>query len=188
MPLINPADSWLPLDARYRAEKDPLIHRLIKEVRYHVQHEIEGDLEALMDTLTADPIYHFWSATAPMVLMGRAAVEGFYRQMIAAGGNQFEIVIKRIVADATSVITEGQVKQVYTGKELSAMGRTDVHGAPIGNADLYLTTTQLITVWPSDPVGKLIGEDIYFGEPPLTHLEKITRADLPRGYRWEHRV
>jgi hypothetical protein len=108
--------------------------------------------------------------------------------MIAAGGNQFEIVIKRIVADATSVITEGQVKQVYTGKELSAMGRTDVHDAPIGNADLYLTTTQLITVWPSDPVGKLIGEDIYFGEPPLTHLEKITRADLPRGYRWEHRV
>lgn len=188
MPLLNPTDSWLPLEARFRAEKDPLVHRLIKEVRYHVEHEIMGDLEALMDTLTADPIYHFWGTASPTVLMGRAAVEGFYRQMIAAGGNQFEIVLKRIVADPGSVITEGQVKQVHTGKELTSMGRTDVNGAPIGNADLFLTTTQLITVWPSDPDGKLVGEDIYFGEPPLSHIEKITRADLPRDYRWEHRV
>lgn len=188
MPMLNPTDSWLPLDARYRAEADALTHRLIKEVRYHVQHEIEGDIEALMDTLTADPIYHFWGTAAPMVLMGRAAVEGFYRQMIAAGGNQFEIVVKRIVADAHNVVTEGQVKQIHTGKELIAMGRTDVHGAPVAVADLFLTTAQLITVWPGDPDGKLVGEDIYFGEAPLTHIEKITRADLPRGYRWEHRV
>ena len=188
MPLFNPTDSWLPLDARYRSERDPLVHRLIKEVRYHVQHEIEGDLEALMDTLTADPIYHFWNTATPMVLMGRPAVEGFYRQMIAAGGNQFEIVVKRIVADAHSVITEGQVKQVHTGKELIAMGRKEVRGAPLANADLFLTTTQLITVWPSDPDGKLVGEDIYFGEAPLSRIDKITRADLPHGYRWEHRV
>ena len=188
MAILNPTDSWLALDARYRVEKDPLVHRLIKEVRYHVEHEIAGDLEALMNTLTADPIYHFWGSAAPMVLMGRVAVEGFYRQMIAAGGNQFEIVVKRIVADVHSVITEGQVKQVHTGKELIAMGRSDVHGAPIANADLFLTTTQLITVWPSDPDGKLVGEDIYFGEAPLSHIEKMTRADLPKGYRWDHRI
>jgi hypothetical protein len=188
MPLLNPTDSWLPLEERYRAEKDPLVHRLIKEVRYHVEHEIAGDLEALMDTLTADPIYHFWGGAAPMVLMGRAQVRGFYQQMIAAGGNQFEIVLKRIVADAGSVITEGQVKQVYTGKELIAMGRTSFSDAPVAHAELFLTTTQLITVWPSDPDGKLVGEDIYFGEQPLSHMEKITPADLPRGYRWEHRV
>ena len=188
MPLLNPTHSWTPLETRFRAEKDPHTHKLIKEVRYHVEHEISGDLEALMDTLTLDPIYHFWGTPAPMVLIGRVAVEGFYRQMIAAGGNQFEIVIKRIVADPGSVITEGQVKQVYTGKELAAMGRTDVNGAPVANADLFLSTTQLITVWPSDPDGKLVGEDIYFGEPPLSHLQKITHTDLPKGYRWEHRV
>ena len=188
MALINPSDSWLPLDARYRAETDPRVHRLIKAVRYHVEHEIAGDLEALMNTLTAEPSYHFWGGAAPMVLTGRAAVEGFYKQLIASGGNQFEVVVKRIVADAGSVITEGQVKQVYTGKELGAMGRSEVHGAPVANSDLFLTTTQLITVWPSDADGKLVGEDIYFGEAPLTHIEKITRADLPRGYRWEHRV
>ena len=188
MPLLNPTQSWLPLEERYRAEKDPKVHKLIKEVRYHVEHEIAGDLEALMDTLTLDPIYHFWGTAAPMVLIGRVAVEGFYRQMIAAGGNQFEIVIQRIVADSGSVITEGHVKQVHTGKELVAMGRNEFEGAPITNADLFLATTQLITVWPSDPDGKLVGEDIYFGEPPLSHIDRITRTDLPKGYRWEHRI
>ncbi len=188
MPLLNPTDSWLPLEARYRTETNPRVQRLIKEVRDHVEHEIAGDLEPLMNTLTADPIYHFRGTPSPMVLKGRATVEGFYRQMIAAGGNQFEIVVTRIVADVSSVITEGQVKQVYTGKELIAMGRSDVDGAPITHAELFLTTTQLITVWPSDPEGKLVGEDIYFGEPPLSHIERITRADLPEGYRWEHRT
>jgi hypothetical protein len=188
MPLLNPSQSWLPLEARFRAEKDPQTHRLIKEVRYHVEHEIAGDLEALMDTLTLDPIYHFYGGAAPMTLIGRVAVEGFYKQMIAAGGNQFEIVIKRIVADPGAVITEGVVKQVHTGKELIAMGRKEVGGGPIGNADLFLSTTQLLTVWPSDPDGKLVGEDIYFGEPPLSNLERISQGDLPKGYRWEHRV
>ncbi len=189
MPMLNPTESWLPLDARHRSEKDPLVRALLKQVRDHVEHEIAGELEALMGTLTANPIYHFWNAAAaPMVLEGHAVVEGFYRQMIAAGGNQFEIVIKRIAADSVSVVTEGQVKQVYTGKELTAMGRTDVRGAPIDNADLFLTTTQLITVWPSADDDKLLGEDIYFGEAPLSRIVKITRADLPEGYRWEHRV
>jgi len=45
MPLLNPSQSWLPLEARFRAETDPRTHRLIKEVRYHVEHEIAGDLE-----------------------------------------------------------------------------------------------------------------------------------------------
>jgi hypothetical protein len=185
---INPQLSWLPLDTRYRAETNPRIRTLLKAVRDHMEFEIGGDLERLMDTLTAEPIYHFWGNAAPMVLTGRPAVVAFYRQLIATGGNQFEIVVASIVADSANVVTEGQVKQVYTGKELLAMGRADVHGAPIANADLFLTTTQLITVWPGAADGKIVGEDIYFGHDPLAHIEKITAADLPDGYRWEHRI
>ncbi len=188
MPILNPTHSWLPLDARYRSEQSPPTRRLLKAVRDHVEYEVAGELDALMGTLTAEPVYHFWGASAPMVLTGRAAVEGFYRQMIARGGNQFEIVIARIVADAGSVVTEGHVKQVHTGAELIAMGRSDVDGAAIARADLFLTTAQLITVWPSDADGKLVGEDIYFGEAPMARIHRITPADLPRDYRWQHRV
>ena len=188
MPILNPTNSWLALDARCRAEQFASISQLLKAVRDHVEYEVTGQLDALMGTLTADPVYHFRGTAAPMVLKGRATVEGFYRQMIAAGGNQFEIVIDRIVADAGSVITEGQVKQVHTGAELTAMGRSEVAGAPIERADLFLTVTQLITVWPNDGAGLLVGEDIYFGEAPQTNIRRIDRTDLPRGYRWEHRV
>ena len=187
MAKINPYDSWLPLDARYRNEPDARVRTLIKAVRDHMEYEIKGDIERLMATLTAAPVYHFWGNSA-FVLEGRAVVEGFYTQMIAAGGNQFEVVVDKITADRANVVTEGQVKQVYTGKELAAMGRTEVNGAAFINSDLFVSTAQLITVWPGDADGKLIGEDIYFGEVPMTHMEKITPADLPGWYRWEHRV
>jgi SnoaL-like domain len=188
MPKINPQHSWQALDDRYRAETEPRVRTLLKAVRDHMEFEIGGDLQRLMETLTAEPVYHFWGTAAPMVLSGREAVAAFYRQMIEAGGNQFEVVIDTIVADSANVVTEGQVKQVHTGKELLAMGRTDVLGARIANGDLFLTTTQLITVWPGAADGRLVGEDIYFGHDPFAHIARINAADLPHGYRWEHRI
>ena len=187
MAKINPLHSWLPLETRWRSEQDERIRTLLKAVRDHMEHEIKGNLEPLMATLTAHPIYHFWGNT-PFVLQGREQVAGFYAQMIAAGGNQFEVVVDKIIADRTNVVTEGQVKQVQTGKELAATGRTEVNGAPFISSDLFLSTAQLVTVWPGDADGKLVGEDIYFGEAAMSRMEKITAADLPAGYRWEHRV
>ena len=32
---------------------------------------------------------------------------------------------------------------------------------------------QLVTLWPADADGKLIGEDIYFGASPFANLKKI---------------
>ena len=184
---INPYQSWLPLDARYQRETDERIRTLVKAVRDHMEYEIKGDVPRLMATLTAQPIYHFWG-NAPFVLAGRAAVEGFYTQMIAAGGNQFEVVVDKIIADRANVVTEGQVKQVVTGKELAAQGRNEINGAAFANDTLFISTAQLVTVWPADADGKLVGEDIYFGDQPMTRLERITATDLPDWYRWQHRV
>lgn len=187
MPKINPHDSWLPLDQRYRDEPDDRMRTLLKAVRDHMEHEIKGDIAPLMATLTAAPVYHFWGNT-PFVLSGRAAVEAFYLGMFTAGGNQFEVVIDTITADRANVITQGQVKQVHTGRELAAQGRKEVNGKPFTDSDLFLSIAQLITVWPGDADGRLVGEDIYFGDVPLSRLEPITVDDLPAGYRWQHRV
>jgi len=96
---------------------------------------------------------------------------------------QFEVVVERIVVDDGAVITEGQVKQVQRGATLLAMGVGELAGAPVSESDLFLTTAQLVTVWPSDPDGKLVGEDIYFGHDPFKNVERITRADLPDYYQ-----
>jgi limonene-1,2-epoxide hydrolase len=183
MTKIEPHASWHALAARAKVEPDPRVRTLLTAVRDHMEHEIRGDLDALMATLTAEPVYHFWNPAGSFKLEGRAAVAGFYTNMIAAGGNQFEVVVQKIVADRSNVITEGQVKQVQTGAALLAAGRKEVGGAAVKPDELFLTRAQLITVWPGDSAGKLVGEDIYFGEDALATAVRITRADLPAYHR-----
>jgi hypothetical protein len=179
---IDPYRSWLPLEARAEHETNELHRALILEVRDHMKHEIRGDLEPLMATLIAEPVYHFWGDN-PFVLEGRAAVRGFYENLIATGGNQFQVVVDRIVADDGGVITEGQVKQVYRGSQVVAMGLRELDGTAIADDDLILTTTQLITVWPAGAAAKLVGEDIYFGHSPLRNARRIRPESLPDYYR-----
>lgn len=178
MAKINPHQSWLALEERAAAETYPRRKQLLTEVRNHMEYEITGQLDALMGTLTASPIYHFWGSE-PAVIEGFDAVRGFYRDMFARGGQQFEVVVERIVVDDDAVITEGQVKIVHKGETLLAMGRHELDGEPLQASDLVLTTAQLVTVWPADADGKLIGEDIYFGHDPFLRAEKISQDDLP---------
>ena len=140
-------------------------------------------MNQIRPTLTPEPVYHFWNPAGSFTLRGREAVTGFYSNMIAGGGNQFEVIVEKIVADRGSVITEGQVKQVQRGKALLAAGRTTAGGAVVAPDELFLTCAQLITVWPGDPDGKLVGEDIYFGEDALATARKISREELPAGFR-----
>jgi limonene-1,2-epoxide hydrolase len=183
MPKIEPFASWLALEARAKSESDARVRTLLTAVRDHMEHEIRGDLEPLMATLTDEPVYHFWNPAGSFKLEGRAAVRGFYANMISAGGNQFEVVVEKIVADRGNVVTEGQVKQVQTGAALLAAGRKEAGGAPVRPDELFLTRAQLVTVWPGDAAGRLVGEDIYFGEDALASAVRITRADLPPYHR-----
>ncbi len=179
---IDPHKSWLALEARAAAETNELHRALITRVRDHMELEIRGDLDPLMDTLVAEPIYHFWNDN-PFVLEGRAAVRAFYENMIAAGGNQFQVVVDRILVEDGGVVTEGQVRQVYRGPQVIAMGTAEIDGAPVTEDDLILTSTQLLTVWPAGADAKLVGEDIYLAHSPFRNARRITRDALPDYYR-----
>ena len=180
---IDPHASWLPLEAAAAREPDPRRAALVREVGKHMEAEIKGQLEPLMATLTAEPVYHFWGNGTPMVLRGRDAVAGFYAGMFATGREQFEVVVEKIIANQDNVVTEGQVKQVNRGRDLKASGMTHVGDVAIADDDLWLSNAQLVTVWPADADGKLIGEDIYFGVNPMQTLRRINRDELPPYYR-----
>ncbi len=182
MNAIEPHDSWLALEARAGSTDNGLHRQLLTEVRNHMEFEIKGDLEPLMGTLIAEPIYHFWR-DEPFTLEGAAAVREFYENMIASKANQFQVVTDRIFVDDGGVITEGQVKQVYRGAMVTAMGVSELDGAPVLEEDLILTSTQLLTVWPAGEGAKLVGEDIYFGHNPFLNAQRITAADLPDYYQ-----
>ena len=179
---IDPHQSWLALEARAEQESNDLHRALLIGVRDHMEHEIRGDLEPLMATLVPEPVYHFWSEN-PFVLEGHAAVRGFYENMFAMGGNQFQVIVDRILVDDGGVVTEGQVKQVYRGAQIVAMGMNELQGTAIVEDDLILATTQLITVWPAGDGAKLVGEDIYLAHSPLRNAQRIRKDALPAYYR-----
>ena len=180
---FDPHSSWLALRDRAASIDNPRHKTLVEGVANHMEAEIKGQLEPLMATLTAHPIYHFWRVGGEnMVLEGYDAVAGFYSNMFTSGGQQFHVVTDRIIVDDGGVITEGQVRQVYKTEALAAMGITHVGETALTTSELWLSNAQLITVWPADPEAKLVGEDIYFGEDPMTTLSPISASALPNYY------
>lgn len=180
---FDPHASWQPLRDKAAVTSNARQATLLNEVANHMEAEIQGQLEPLMATLTAEPIYHFWRVGPEnMVLSGYDAVAGFYADMFARKGNQFQVVLDRIFVDDTGVITEGQVRQLYKRTDLQAMGLSEINGRSLSDSELWLSDAQLITVWPGDPDAKLVGEDIYFGADPMITLQPFDAADLPGYY------
>ena len=103
--------------------------------------------------------------------------------MFTRGGQQFQVVVDKVIASNDNVVTEGQVRQVNKGRDLRAQGVTHVGDIEVRDDDLWLSNAQLVTVWPADTNGKLIGEDIYFGESPMQSLKRIRAEDLPPYYK-----
>ncbi len=172
-PTFDPDQSWAPLDWRIEQESDPRRRRLLEQVREHMCTEIGGELEPLMATLVDEPRYHFWGTPVEGGPKGRAAVEEFYRQMIEGGGHRFHFDIRRIVVDEDAVVTEGLMRQKVPGAAAAMSGLEEVGGEPLDPEASYLAETQILVVWPMAEDGRIIGEDIYFGSPPLAQLRRL---------------
>jgi hypothetical protein len=161
------------LEERIEIEKDPRCRQLLEQVRDHLRTEIRGEFEALMATLVDDPQYHLWGMGAEMGPKGREAVATFYTEMIASGGNHLEFEIRRIVVDHDAVVTEGVLRTLIPGAAVVASGISEVSDAPVDADACYVSENQILTVWPAAEDGRIEGEDIYFGSPPLSSLELL---------------
>jgi len=182
---FDPHASWHSLHERATQTANSKHKGLLEEVAKHMEAEITAQFEPLMATLAPEPIYHFWRLGAENgTLQGYDEVAAFYQNMFANNAQQFQVVAKRIMVDDGGVITEGKVRSVYQSSTLTAMGVTTAADQPIEHHELWLSNTQLITVWPAAPDGKLMGEDIYFGEDPMSTLQPIRRDELPAYFRF----
>jgi hypothetical protein len=177
---LDPTRTWAAVEAAYEAETRPRHKALLRQVRDHMKTEVCGQLEPLMATLTAEPQYHIWGQGPEAGPKGRAAVRGFYEALIGAGGNLFEFDVRKIVVDENTVVTEGRLRNAYPGAAVLAAGVSEVGGAPVDPDATYVGEAQLLTVWPADADGKLIGEDIYFGSSPFARLQKLAPGEEPR--------
>ena len=57
---IDPHKSWIPLREKADEISNEKHKILLNEVANHMEAEIKGQLDPLMNTLTAEPVYHFW--------------------------------------------------------------------------------------------------------------------------------
>jgi hypothetical protein len=170
---FDPERSWQALEKEIASEADARCRALLEKVRNHMRSEIRGEFDALMDTLVDDPQYHLWGLGPDLGPKGRDAVATFYTDMIASGGNHFEFEIRRIVVDHDSVVTEGVMKVLMSGAALLASGVEEVSDSPVESDARYVSSNQILTVWPMAEDGRIRGEDIYFGSPPLSELELL---------------
>lgn len=173
MTTLDCRNNWRLLDQLLEQEQDADKHHMLSQIKLHMQTETGGDLDALMDTVTAEPIYHQWAAdgteSGPK---NRADLQEFYTGLIGSGANQFEYAIERIVVGDNCVVTEGDIRIPFAGSMLQSMGKdVDAEGR-------YATSGRCVTFWPFDADGKIIGEDIYtMGGFDFDKVEKVEVAE-----------
>ena len=177
---IDVSKTWKAVEKKYLEETHPRRKKILEEVRNHMKAEVSGKFEELMATLTANPKYHFWGTDEENGPKGHEAVAEFYKGMIAGGAHLFEFDVERVIVDDDYVVTEGTLRNGFSGEIIAAMGKTEVNGEPVDPKAFYQTQMHLLTVWPADKDGKLIGEDIWYGSDMFANLTKLSADEAPK--------
>jgi hypothetical protein len=161
--IIDTSQMTKPILERAAIEGDPEVRRILELSAAHMQAELDGDLDAIMATLIAEPLYHIYNValadgtTINATTVGQEATRKQYVDSIAAGTAQAQdYKISMVVADRFGLATDGYLRVPWDGAMLKELGHdTDPNGS-------YLYEGRLCSFWPVHESGLFVGEDIYF--------------------------
>lgn len=168
---------WQPLLDRIAAETDPIRHRNLEVVAWHVVEEVAGNMPALMATLVPEPEYVVWGASESVGPSGRDQVVSWYERLQAAGRNRLDYVIHRIVVDEHCVVTEGDFQYAVPGRQVPTIATTEA-GEEVRPDEFYLACHRTTVLWPISPDGLIEREHIYAGEH-LRVLRHLADGEMP---------
>jgi hypothetical protein len=173
---FDPRRGWGALEARLERTESPRQRKMLETVIEHVRAEADMSLDRLMDTLVAEPEYHFWVGGKDVGPKGYKAVRDYYATFVASGGAVFQTPKDRIVVDDDTVAYEGVISNIVPGRVAKARGYTidDEHAH-------YLVRFRNVVFWSFDDDGLAIGEDSYTAIDP-GDFDVIDPADLPEAY------
>lgn len=168
------------VDERLAITTGPASRHKLDVVRRHMIAERDGDLDGLMATLGAAPVYRQWGAPERFFLSGRQAVRDYYADFVTGHrGARLEYVIDRIVVDSDTIITDGVRRSIYAGSELSGPEGWPLANFPVaGPGVLYLVTERQITTWPFGSDGLLAGEEGYRVVSDVHQLDDAEAAEV----------
>lgn len=175
MAIIDPTQTWVPLEERLARTTDVRHRQVLGIVIEHMKAEAEPHLDRLMATLSPNPDYHFWFAGTDMGPKTTEGVRAYYTAFVESGANVLVFEIDRVAVDDDLVMTEGWLKIIYPGAAAQQIG-VEVDD-PDGD---YLVVFRQLINWPIDADGKIMGEDAYQTGP--VSVTKLSGADLPQKY------
>lgn len=177
--VLEPRRSWPLVESRLAAENHPRRRRALATLLRHLRAERQGDLEGVMKTLGAHPVYRTYGASDPrMCPEGPEAVRDFYATWIAAGGDLIDYDIQRLIVDDDSLLTEGPLRMPFIGRLLLSLGyEVDDPEAH------YLYEARLAVVWCIDAEGLIEGELTYTAGNGFRDIgsRKLRPEDLHRS-------
>jgi hypothetical protein len=167
---------WHALEERLARTEHPRHRQLLSVVIAHGKAEAARDLDGLMDTLVADPQYHFWTNGVDHGPKGYDAVRAYYRDFVLSGGAVFESPKERIIVDDDSIGHEGTISTLVSGRIAKRRG----YDIP-DETGHYLVHHRSVVMWSFDEAGLALGEDSYTQIHP-EHWERVPDNELPKVY------
>ncbi|NUU24449.1 MAG: SnoaL-like domain-containing protein [Streptomycetaceae bacterium] len=157
--VIDPNQTWAPLEKRLADERDPILRRNLEAVIAHQKAEAHGDLDALMATLAPEPLYRLGAPDNPRLHpRGTEGVRAYYSAFVASGATQLVHDIDRLAVDRHLILTDGTIRIAYPGATLAAMG---IEVADPAADAFYLYEARMAIVWVIDDEGRIVGEESY---------------------------
>ena len=153
--------------------------KMLKQLLKHAEGEAAADLDMVMETLSANPAYHTFGSAPHMSPVGRDAIRKFYVEEIVNGGKYFfEFDMDRLVVDDNAIVTEGNFKSLYWGRDAQKSG------LPVDNPDaFYVMHKRMLIVWPYDEDANIVGEDSYSAITRPDYLQKVDDSQVPAAFR-----
>jgi hypothetical protein len=175
---FNPSKTWTSIQEKLDKTTDPRHRQMLGEVLAHAKAEVAGDLEGVMATLSASPVYRYVRDHGPVDQpRGTEAIRDFYVNEIFGGGRHIlEIDHDRIVVDDDAVVTEGTLRILQWGRDLAE------RSASVDPDATYLLTVRMLIVWPFDENCKITGEESWT-QPLTSQLERVADERVPNSFR-----
>lgn len=153
--------------------------KMLTQLLKHAEAEAAGDIDTVMETLSAHPAYRSFGGPPHMQPVGRDGVREFYVNEVVNGGKYFfEYDLDRLVVDDYAIVTEGDFRSLYWGRDAQK------DGLPVDDPDgFYLLHVRMLIVWPFDEDANITAEDSYSAMTRPDFLQKIEDSQVPATFR-----
>ena len=154
---IQPKRSFGAIDALLDQTTKPEHRAMLENYKRHLTAEIACDLEAIMSTMTPDPVYHAYGYGLADVttVRGREQSRAFYQSIFDEGTSVLELETERLSVSDWGIAGDGVIRIITPGEVLA------VRGVDVDDKGAHYLVSNRIAFFLPYKSGLMAGEDTY---------------------------